>query len=48
MAVSDHAAGPNGHVRREQSAPVKPAKQEHTPQGVVHLPFPEQELGQGV
>ena len=32
----------------EQSAPVKPSKQVHTPHGVVHLPFPEHELGQGV
>ena len=48
MAESDHAEGPKGQVRREQSAPVKPAKQEQTPQGVVQMPLEEQELGQGV
>ena len=40
-------AGPVGQERREQSDPVYPVKQEHTPQGVVHLPLPEQELGHG-
>ena len=32
----------------EQSAPVNPSKQVHTAHGVVHFPFPEHELGQGV
>ena len=41
-------AFPRGHVRREQSAPVNPSKQVHTPHGVVHLPFAEHEFGQGV
>ena len=27
---------------------MNPLKQVHTPHGVVHLPFPEHELGQGV
>jgi hypothetical protein len=27
---------------------VKPVKQEHTPQGVVHFPVPEQDFGHGV
>ena len=47
VAISLHA-GPSGQVRSEQSAPVKPVKQEHTPQGVVHIPFPEQDFGHGV
>jgi len=47
VAESLHA-GPSGQVLREQSVPVNPVKHEQTPQGVVHLPFPEQELGQGV
>ena len=47
VAISLHA-GPSGQVRSEQSAPVKPVKQEQTPQGVVHFPFPEQDFGHGV
>jgi len=47
MAESLHA-GPSGQVRREQSAPANPVKQEQTPHGVVHVPLPLQELGQGV
>lgn len=48
VAATSLHAGPFGHVRSEQSVPEKPVKQEQTPHGVVHLPFPEQELGQGV